>query len=116
MGASNAEAVYSNGAAEVTLNVVDLGPMGGMAAMAGAANVQENRQDANGYSRTRTEGGRIVSETVDNAAGTAEYAVITGGLSVTGRGTGGIGIDPVRAAVEAIASQGLNAPAPSAKP
>jgi hypothetical protein len=118
MGASNAEAVYANGSAEVTLTVVDLGPMGGMAAMAGAANVQENRQDANGYSRTRTENGRIVTETVDNAAGTAEYAVITGGLSVTGRGAGGIGIDPVRAAVEAIAAQGLDAPAPAptAKP
>jgi hypothetical protein len=115
MGASNAEAVYSNGAAEVTLTLVDLGPMGGMAAMAGAANVQENRQDANGYSRTRTENGRIVSETVDNAARTAEYAVITRGLSVTGRGRG-VGIDQVRAAVEAVAAQGLDAPAPTSKP
>lgn len=113
MGASNAEAVYANGGAEVALSLVDLGPMGGMAAMAGAANVQENRQDANGYSRTRTENGRIVTESVDNAAGTAEYAVITGGLSVTGRGTGGASIDQVRAAVEALASQGLDAPAPA---
>jgi hypothetical protein len=117
MGASSAEAVYANGGAQISLALVDLGPMGGLAAMAGAVEVQESRQDANGYSRTRSENGRVITETVDNAAGIAEVAIISSGLSVTARGTGGATIEQVRAAVERVSVQGASAPAaPTSKP
>ncbi|MEZ5971412.1 MAG: Yip1 family protein [Hyphomonadaceae bacterium] len=102
MGAASAEGVYENGNARLTLSVVHMGAMSGLAAIAGAANVQQNRQDANGYARTRTVEGRVITEEASNSAGTASYSVVGRGVAITAEGSGGVSIDQARAAVEAI--------------
>ncbi len=106
MGMSQAEGVYRSGEAELRLSVVQTGGMGALANMAAGMNVQENRQDAEGYSRTQTIDGRIYSEEVNNAAGSASYGVVGRGVAVTAQGTN-ITLDQARAAVETVGVQRL---------
>jgi Yip1 domain len=107
VGASQAEGVYQNGGARITLTVMDMGAMGAFAAMAGAANVQQNSQNADGYSRTNTVDGRVVTEEVSQSGGSASYAVIGHGVSVSAEGNGGVTVDQVRAAVQAVGVERL---------
>lgn len=107
MGTSQAEALYENGAARIELTVVHMGPMGAVATMATAANVQENRQDADGYSRTQTVDGRVYNEEVSSSGASASYGVIGRGVAVTADGRGGVTIAQARAAVEAIGVERL---------
>jgi hypothetical protein len=106
MGMSQAEGVYRNGDAEVRLSVVQTGAMGSLASMAAGMNVQENRQDGDGYARTQTIDGRIYSEEVNNATSSASYGVIGRGVAVTAEGTN-ITLDQARAAVETVGVQRL---------
>lgn len=106
MGMSQAEGVYRSGDAELRLSLVQTGAMGAYASMAAGMNVQENRQDAQGYARTQTIDGRIYSEEVNNAARSASYAVIGRGIAVTAEGTN-ITLDQARAAVDTIGVQRL---------
>jgi hypothetical protein len=106
MGMSQAEGVYSSGSAELRLSVVQTGAMGSLASMAAGMNVQENRQDGDGYARTQTIDGRIYSEEVNNAGGSASYGVIGRGVAVTAEGTN-ITLDQARAAVETVSVQRL---------
>ena len=110
MGASQAEAVYQRGDARMTVTVVHMGAMGGIAAMAGAMGVQESRQDADGYSRTNTVDGRVITEEMSRGSNHASYGVIGRGVAVTAQGNG-VTIDEARAAVETIGVQRLEAAA-----
>lgn len=107
MGMTQAEGVYQNGDASLTVTIVHMGAMGAMAGMAAGANVQQNRQDADGYASTRTVDGRIYSEEVSNSAGSANYTVIGRGVSVAAQGSGGVTIEQARAAVEAVGVERL---------
>ncbi|MEJ0060064.1 MAG: Yip1 family protein [Terricaulis sp.] len=101
-GASQAEAVYQRGQSSITLSVMQMGGMGALASMAGAMGVQGNHEDANGYSRIRTENGRTVTEELNRASATAEYAVIgRNGVAVSASGQS-VTLDDVRAAVNAL--------------
>lgn len=106
MGMSQAEGVYRSGEAELRLSVVQTGAMGQLTSAAAGMNVQENRQDAQGYARTQTIDGRIYSEEVNNAAGSASYSVIGRGVAVTAEGSN-ITLDQARAAVETVGVQRL---------
>lgn len=106
MGMSQAEAVYRSGDAEMRLTVAQTGAMGAFASMAAGMNVQESRQDSDGYARTQTIEGRIYSEEVNAAAGSASYSVIGRGVAVTAQGTN-ITLDQARAAVDTIGVQRL---------
>ena len=56
-------------------------------------NVQQNEQNANGYSRTQTVNGRVITETVDNASRSASYGIVGRGVAVTAEGRGGVSIE-----------------------
>jgi uncharacterized protein YcfJ len=107
MGMAQAEGVYRNGDAEIRLTVMQAGAMGALAGVAVGMNVQENRQDGDGYARTQTINGRIYSEAVNNTSGSASYSVIGRGVAVTVEGTNGVTLDQARAAVETIGVQRL---------
>ncbi len=107
LGAANAEGVYQNGDARISLNLVHMGAMGALTAAAGAANVQQSRQDEDGYARTQTIDGRIITEEVSKSAGTARYGVVGAGLAVTAEASGGATIEQARAAVEALGVERL---------
>jgi hypothetical protein len=107
MGMAQAEGVYRNGDAELRLTVVQTGAMGALAGMAAGMNVQENRQDGDGYARTQTIDGRIYSEEVNNTSRSASYGVVGRGVAVTAAGSNGVTLDQARAAVETIGVQRL---------
>jgi hypothetical protein len=106
-GMAQAEGLYRSGDAELRLTVVQTGAMGAVATMAAGMNVQENRQDGDGYARTQTIDGRIYSEEVSNNGGNASYGVVGRGVAVTAEGTGGVTLDQARAAVETVGVQRL---------
>lgn len=107
LGTAQAEGVYQNGDAQLTVTVMHMGAMGALAGMAQAANVQENRQDADGFARTQTIDGRIYNEQVSASAGSASYGVFGRGVTITAEGHGGVTLDQARAAVETIGIQRL---------
>lgn len=107
MGTSQAEGVYENGGARLELTVMHTGAMGAMATVAMSANVQEDSQDENGYSRTRTLDGRVYNEEVSNSSGRARYGVIGRGVAITAEGSGGVTIEQARAAVESVGVERL---------
>jgi hypothetical protein len=110
MQVASAEGVYKRGDAELQVNVIDMGAMGAMASMAGALGVNANHQDANGYERAATINGRLVTETVDNGARTAKYAIVgKSGASVTVDASGGASIEDAKAALNAVGIERLEA-------
>lgn len=107
MGTAQAEGVYSNGGAELRVTVVHMGAMGAIAGMAQSMNVQENRQDADGFARTQTVDGRVYTEEQSNSSRSASYGVIGRGIAVQAQGSNGVTLDQARAAVETINVQRL---------
>lgn len=101
LNASQAEAEYQRGQASMRVNVVHMGAMGGLASMAGAMGVQENRQDADGYSRTSTVDGRVITEQTSRGGNSASYGVVGRGVAITAEGNG-VTVDEARAAVESV--------------
>ncbi len=103
MGAATAQATYTNGARSIDLTASHLGPMAGLGQLGVSMNAQANSETENGYERMRTEGGRTITETLDRASGTAEYAVLTtSGVALQASGSGGVTPDQLRAVVEAV--------------
>lgn len=103
-GVSQASANYTNGDARMTVTITRMESGAPADALAGAANVQTNRRDANGFSRVETIDGRVYSEQVNEANRTASYAVVGRGLVLSAEGTG-VTSDQLRAAVETIGIQ-----------
>jgi hypothetical protein len=107
--ASNAEATYQNGDARITLKVTDLAAAGGFAAMAGAMNVQSDRETATGYDKVSTINGRLTTEKYDSQGKSGEYSVIVGNrFSIEADGSG-VTMDALRAAVAAVGPDRLEA-------
>jgi len=101
-GASNAEATYRNGEAQITLKITDLAAAGSFAAMAGAINVQSSEQTATGYKKISTVNGMLITEKYDNQAKSGEYTVIVANrFSIEADGEG-VSMDVLKAAVAAI--------------
>jgi hypothetical protein len=106
-GTSQAEGEYQSGDARLRVTIVSMGAMGAFAGMAAGMNVQQNRQDADGYARTQTIDGRVYNEEVNNSQRSASYGVIGRGVAVTADGSNGVTLDQARAAVETIGVQRL---------
>jgi hypothetical protein len=109
MGGSDAEATYQNGDTHITLKVADIAAAGGIAAMAGAVNVQEDRETATGYEKVQTINGRLTTEKYDNQDKSGEYSVIIAGRFVVSADGSGVPIDTLKAAVAAVGPDRLEA-------
>ena len=87
--ASTAEGHYTVGDGSLTLKISDLGSMAGFGAMANAMNVNASSSSGTSYSKTTTDGNRIVSESYDSADKNGEYSVVLNGrITVTADGNG----------------------------
>ena len=75
---AQAEATYSNGEKEITLEITDSGGVSGLVALATWTGTQEDKEDEYGYERTRKVGGRLVHEKVSKTGGTNEYGTVVG--------------------------------------
>lgn len=108
MGVTTAEGTYNRGDSSIRLSVVNMGQMGAIASMAGAVGATETRQDADGYSRMNTVDGRVVTEQMSRASNSASYGIVGRGVAVTADGNG-VSVDDVRAAVESVGIQRVEA-------
>jgi hypothetical protein len=101
-GASNAEAVYQNGDARITLKITDLAAAGGFAAMASAINVQSSEQTATGYKKVSTVNGMLTTEKYDNEDRSGEYTVIVANRFAIEADGSKVDMDALKAAVAAV--------------
>ena len=109
MGGSDAEATYQNGDAHITLKVADIAAAGGFAALAGAVNVQEDRETATGYEKVQTINGRLTTEKYDNQAKSGEYSIMVGNRSLISADGSGVSMDQLKAAVASVGPDRLEA-------
>jgi len=101
-GASNAQATYQNGGAQITLKVTDLGAAGSFAAMASAVSAHSEEHTANGYKKVSTEGGMLTTEKYDNQSRSGEYSIIVANrFSIEADGSG-VDMGALKAAVAAV--------------
>jgi len=87
---SSAMARYSDGAnARIRIEIVDLGSMSGLAAMAGKFDPNMEKETATGYERTKRVDGQLVHEHYDRSAKSGEVGVLVASrFSVTVEGSG----------------------------
>jgi hypothetical protein len=109
MGGSDAEATYQNGDTHITLKVADIAAAGGLAALAGAVNVQEDRETATGYEKVRTINGRLTTEKYDNQDKSGEYSVMVASRFLISAEGSGVSMDALKAAVASIGPDRLEA-------
>lgn len=102
MGASNAEAVYEKDNNRITVTVTDMAAAQGLAAMAGAMNVNSSKETATGYEKVSNVNGRMTTEEWDRSSKNGKFGVIVANrFSVEASGTAG-SIDDLKSAVAAV--------------
>jgi hypothetical protein len=109
IGGSNAQATYQAGDGRITLSVTDLAAAGGFAAMAGAVNVQSDRQTATGYEKVSTVNGRLTTEKYDTQDKSGEYSVIVANRFVVSAEGSGVDMNALKSAVAAVGPDRLEA-------
>ncbi|HEX7441056.1 MAG TPA: Yip1 family protein [Caldimonas sp.] len=78
IGGSTAKAAYSAGERRIQLSITDLGGMGGLAAMAGWANMTVDRETDSQIEKVYKEGGRTVREEYRKDGSHGEFTTILG--------------------------------------
>ena len=72
-------ATYANGDKNLEVELVDMAAAGALAGLGSAMNVQSEQETADGFERTRSENGQMVTEKWNGAAGRGEYSTTFGG-------------------------------------
>jgi len=76
---SQVSATYADGDKSLKVELVDLAAAGALAGLGSALNVQSEQETADGFERTRSENGQMVTEKWNSAAGRGEYSTTFGG-------------------------------------
>jgi hypothetical protein len=96
---SMAEATYGDGAdREVRLEITDTGGVSGLMGLAAWTGVQEERESADGYSRTQKVDGRL-THMESSKSGDDEFAVVIGERFMVSAKSGTLDVNALRAAV-----------------
>jgi hypothetical protein len=98
---SRIEATYGDGEKEVTLELVDSGGMAGLLGVASWMGAQTEKEDEDGYERTRQVGGRYVHEKVSKR-GRNEFGLVVGERFLVSAEGRGVDIDILRDAVSSL--------------
>lgn len=99
---ATAEAAYKSGDKTIRVKIIDLGGIGAVAGMLGSMGVEQNREDANGYERTRTVDGKIQTEKWNTKRSSGSYGTqVAGRFLVEADGEAG-SIDELKAIVAGI--------------
>lgn len=99
---SAAEAKYKSGDKTIEVKIIDLAGLGAMAGVLGGMGVEQNREDANGYERTRTVDGKIQTEKWDTKRFKGSYGTqVAGRFMVEASGEAG-SIDELKSIVAGI--------------
>lgn len=108
---SNAKATYRKpeGGPELRLEITDTGGAKGVMALAGFANMDQDKETDRGYEKTYHQNGRMIHEQWDKG-GSGEFVVILGDrFVVTVHGSGVAGIDALKVALGTLNLAGLEA-------
>lgn len=104
---STAEAEYKHDGNAITLKVVDMAGLGALTGIGAAMNVQQSKEDADGYERTATVDGQIQTEAWNRSSSSGKYGVtLANRFMVEASGTAG-SVDELKAAVAAISEDSL---------
>jgi hypothetical protein len=99
---SRAEATYGDGAdREVRLEITDTGGVSGLMGLAAWTGVQEERESADGYSRTQKVDGRL-THMESSKSGDDEFAVVIGERFMVSAKSSTLDVNALRAAVSAL--------------
>lgn len=102
IASSNAKARYGDGDKSVSLSIIDLGSMSGMAMMAGWAHMTVDRETDTQIEKVYKQGDRTIREEYRKDGASAELTVVLpNGILVEAKGQG-VNMDAVRAAVGAV--------------
>lgn len=113
---STAEGTYSNGDKSFKLRIVDMAGMGAAAGLGAAIGVEQSREDADGYDRTRSVDGQMQTEAWSNAGSNGKFGTtIASRFMVEAEGDAG-SIDDLKAAVAQIDPNALTGLARSRRP
>ena len=106
---ATAEAAYKSGDKTIRVKIIDLGGIGAVAGVLGGIGVEQNREDANGYERTRTVDGKIQTEKWNTKRSSGSYGTqVAGRFMVEADGEAG-SIDELKAIVAGIDAGKLEA-------
>jgi hypothetical protein len=110
MQVSTAQATYADGSGRsLHLEVTDMGTAKGLMALAGWAQVQNDRETDHGYDKTYKQGGRLVHEEWDSQSKSGEFGLVLGdrfAVKLTGNADS---IDQLKSAVAGMNLGGLEA-------
>jgi hypothetical protein len=100
---SKASATYGDHAGkDVSLDISDTGGAAGLLGMAAWVNVQVEKEDDNGFERTKNENGRMVHEKSSKRSGRDEYTVVVASRFVVSAKGRGVDLDTIKKAVNDI--------------
>jgi hypothetical protein len=100
---STAEGTYTSGDKRFTLRIIDMAGMGALAGLGAAFGVEQNREDADGYERTRSVNGQMQTEAWNNAGSRGKFGTtVANRFMVEAEGDAG-SIDDLKAAVAQVA-------------
>ncbi|MBO9624695.1 MAG: YIP1 family protein [Sphingomonas sp.] len=112
VGAASIEARYGSGDANAELTITDMaGPMGGLASLGAALNVESNQKTETGYERVGKVDGRMTTESWDGTARQGKYGVLVAERFMVEAEGRGVEMDALKAAVSAVNFGALEAAA-----
>lgn len=99
---TQAKAVYKDGDRQIRLEIIDMAGFGAVAGIVGGMGIEQNREDENGYERTRTVDGAIQSEKWNTRRSSGSFGTqVAGRFMVQAEGEVG-SIDELKAIVAGI--------------
>jgi hypothetical protein len=98
---SKAEATYGADQKSVMLEISDSGGVSGLMALASWAGVQEEKETADGFERTRKVSGRLVHER-KSKSGTNEYGLVIGERFMVSAKSSDVDLDTLKSAVASL--------------
>ncbi|HYN09358.1 MAG TPA: Yip1 family protein [Vicinamibacterales bacterium] len=100
---STVEARYSDGQRTIELELIDTGGVSGLVGIAAWAGAMSEKEDDEGFERTRKEGDRIVHEKGSKrAGGTNEFALVLAGRFVVTAKANGVELNDLKNAVASL--------------
>lgn len=99
---ANAEGTYTAGDKSFRLKLTDMSAMGALAGLGAAMNVQQSREDADGYSKTATIDGQIQTEEWNKVSGSGKFSrMVANRFMIEAEGSAA-SIDELKAAVATV--------------